>query len=102
MVNSRYLYPTNTTTAATSVTATMAHRSACVIPSMLPNSAASKLRVKFLNLLMSATPSAKLDVVTMPIAASALMLRLRAARFISIADTNPHRLAPRKKLTDRT
>ena len=84
------------------LTATTAKRSLSLTARTLPNRAASKLRVKPLNLLIRATPRAKLEVVTIPMAASAPMLRLRAARLISIADTKPQMLAPMKKLMDMT
>ena len=56
------------------VTTNTTARSAGVTPRMLPNRAASKLVVKLRVLLMSATPSAKLAVVMMPMAASAPIL----------------------------
>ena len=84
------------------VTATMAIKSPPPTPRMLPNRAASKLRVKVLNRLIRAMPRAKLAVVTMPMAASAPIFRLRVVRVISKADRNPHRLAPTKKLKDIT
>ena len=64
-------------------------------PRMLPNSAASKLRVKLRVLLMSATPTAKLAVVTMPIAASAPIRRRRATALMSSAAANPQSPAAR-------
>ena len=69
---------------------------------MLPNSAASKLRVKVLKRLMSAMPRAKLAVVTMPIAASAPIVRFRVVMLMRSAERNPHTLAPTKKLMDIT
>ena len=54
------------TIAAIILTAIMAIKSLFVIPRMLPNNAASKLRVKVLNRLINATPRAKLAVVTIP------------------------------------
>jgi hypothetical protein len=46
-------------------------RSRTVMPRMLPNSAASMLRVNLRYVETIATPRAKLEVVTTPIAASA-------------------------------
>ena len=90
------------TIAAIILTAIMAIKSLFVIPRMLPNNAASKLRVKVLNRLINATPRAKLAVVTIPIAASALIRLFLAARFISIAETKPHTLAPMNRFIERT
>ena len=94
------MYPRNTAIEAAKVTATTAIRSVFDTPRMLPNRAASKLRVKDPLRLISATPRAKLEVVTMPMAASAPMVRRRVIRLISSAETKPQTLAPRKKLTD--
>ena len=73
-----------------------------VTPRMLPNRAASKLRVKVLKRLISAMPTAKLAVVTMPMAASAPIIRLRVVILMRSADTKPQTLAPTKKLMDIT
>ena len=97
VVNSRCLNAAKRAAPATIETATIANRSVCLIPRMLPDGAASKSRVKFLFLLMSATPSAKLEVVTIPMAACAPMLRQCVVRFIITAESNPHMLAPSKK-----
>ena len=75
-------------------------RSALVIPSTLPNKAASNPRVNVLNLLMIAIPSAKLAVVIIPIAASAPMVCFLVAKLIRRAEMNPQTLAPIKKLID--
>ena len=84
------------------VTTIIAIRSVSVIPKIFPNNAASKLRVKLLNLLIKATPRAKLAVVTIPIAASALIPRFLVVRFINSAEIKPHRLAPTKKFIEST
>ena len=79
-------------------TITIARRSVSVTPSMFPNKAASKLRVKLLKRLMIATPRAKLAVVIIPIAASVPILFFRVVNVINSAERKPHILAPRKKL----
>ena len=76
----------------------MAKRSPWLTPKILPNNAASKLRVNVLNRLMRAIPRAKLAVVMIPIAASVPILRLRVVKVIRRADKNPQILAPIKKL----
>ena len=63
---------------------------------MLPKRAASKSRVKVLYRLMTATPMAKLEVVMMPMAASAPICRFRVVRVMSSAVRNPQMLAPTK------
>ena len=85
---------------ANNVTKITAIRSALVIPSTLPNKAASKPRVKVLNLLIMAIPRAKLAVVIIHMAASAPIVFFLVAKLISTADMNPHTLAPMKKLID--
>ena len=81
--------------ATPTVTSATTSRSSGVTPRMLPNSAASKLRVKLRVLLISATPIAKLAVVTMPIAASAPIRRRRAVALMSSAERKPQSPAPR-------
>ena len=85
---------------ANNVTKITAIRSALVIPSTLPNKAASKPRVKVLNLLIMAIPRAKLAVVIIPMAASAPIVFFLVAKLIRAAEMNPHTLAPMKKLID--
>ena len=96
------MYPTKTTAVVKAATMTMAIRSVSLTPKIFPNSAASKLSVKPLKRLMRAIPRAKLAVVMMPMAASALMLRFRVVRLMSTAERKPQRLAPIKKLMDMT
>ena len=47
-------------------------------------------------------PTAKLAVVMIPMAASAPIFRFRVVRLMSMAETKPQTLAPRKKLIDMT
>ena len=88
-------------TATATVTAPTTSRSIGVTPRMLPNSAASKFRVKLRVLLIRATPTAKLAVVTMPIAASAPMRRRRATALMSNADDEPPEPGPQVEVDRR-
>ncbi len=81
--------------ATPNVTTPTTIRSSVVTPRMLPNRAASKLRVKLRVLLISATPTANEAVVTIPIAASAPIRRRRAVALIASADRNPQSPAAR-------
>ena len=84
------------------MTTAIAIRSPWDTPTMSPNRAASKSRVKVLYLLIRAMPRAKLAVVMMPMAASAPICLFLVARVMSRADRNPQIIAPARKLKDKT